>query len=84
MLYLDETLTTYFRADAPLFDQLMALTGERFRDLRAAPRCASSLGASHISLNSIAAWVIVKYSKIIPAQVAGGVMLVMNGRQLKT
>lgn len=33
MFYLDDSLTACFRSDAPLFDQLMALAGERFRDL---------------------------------------------------
>ena len=33
MLYLDETLKSYFNSNTPLFDQLMALQGECFRHL---------------------------------------------------
>jgi len=46
VLYLDESLKSCFRADAPLFDQLMALQGECFRDLEGRKTMRVTLGGN--------------------------------------
>lgn len=44
MLYLDELLKSYFRTDQPLFDQLMALQGECYRNLEGRKTMRVTLG----------------------------------------